>query len=197
VCIYIFIYLYSYLFSFFYLKHFLISIEHNNNLPFSGHRRIWILQSVKQWQKMQHLRMNLNAELPWQKQHSTDGCLISNVELNVMKKLVKCYIWIIAVYGAETLTVLEVDWKYLDRFEMRCCRNIDVMRWTDRFKNEVLQRISENKNILHTMKQNRPKWTGTNSRHSNNKIHKILQCYNFTLNISIRFDPQGTIISYE
>jgi hypothetical protein len=34
--------------------------------------------------------------------------------LNLMKKLVKCY-----SYGAETLTLWKVDWKYLERLEMR------------------------------------------------------------------------------
>ncbi|GFG38790.1 hypothetical protein Cfor_02802 [Coptotermes formosanus] len=36
--------------------------------------------------------------------------------LNLMKKLVKCY-----SYGAETLTLWKVDWKYLERLEMRNC----------------------------------------------------------------------------
>jgi len=35
-----------------------------------------------------------------------------------------------------------------------------VISWTDNVKNEeVLQRIAENKNILHTIKRNKPNWT--------------------------------------
>jgi hypothetical protein len=37
-----------------------------------------------------------------------------------MKKIVKCYIWSIALYGAETWTLRAVDQKYLESFEMRC-----------------------------------------------------------------------------
>ena len=37
---------------------------------------------------------------------------------NVGKKLVKCYIWSIALYGAETWTLRGVDQKYLESLEM-------------------------------------------------------------------------------
>jgi hypothetical protein len=35
-------------------------------------------------------------------------------DLNLRKKLVKCYIWSIALYGAETWTLRKVDQKYLE-----------------------------------------------------------------------------------
>jgi squalene cyclase len=38
------------------------------------------------------------------------------------KKLVKCYIWNIALYGAETWTLRKVDQKYMESFEMWCWR---------------------------------------------------------------------------
>jgi hypothetical protein len=37
---------------------------------------------------------------------------------NLRKKLVKCYIWSIALYGAETWTLHRVDQKYVGSFEM-------------------------------------------------------------------------------
>jgi hypothetical protein len=48
--------------------------------------------------------MKLNAGLSWQEQHSTRGkfFFVSKLNLNMRKKQVKRYIWIIAVYGAET-----------------------------------------------------------------------------------------------
>jgi hypothetical protein len=36
------------------------------------------------------------------------------------KKLVKCYIWRLALYGVETLTLGAVDQKHVENFEMRC-----------------------------------------------------------------------------
>jgi hypothetical protein len=40
------------------------------------------------------------------------------MDLEVRKKQVKCYIWSVALYGAETGTLRAVDQKYLDSFEM-------------------------------------------------------------------------------
>ena len=37
----------------------------------------------------------------------------SKLDLNLRKKLVKCYIWSIALYGAETWTIRAVDQKHL------------------------------------------------------------------------------------
>jgi len=38
----------------------------------------------------------------------------STLDLELSKKLVKCYIWSIALYGAETRTLRAVDQKHLD-----------------------------------------------------------------------------------
>jgi hypothetical protein len=42
----------------------------------------------------------------------------SKLDLHLSKKLVKCYIWSIALCGAETWTLGKVDRKYLESFEM-------------------------------------------------------------------------------
>ena len=42
----------------------------------------------------------------------------STLDLKLRKKLVKCYIWSIALYGAETWTLRAVDQKYPESFEM-------------------------------------------------------------------------------
>jgi hypothetical protein len=44
----------------------------------------------------------------------------SKLDLNLRKKLVKCCIWSIALYGAETWTHRKMDQKYLESFEMWC-----------------------------------------------------------------------------
>jgi hypothetical protein len=38
------------------------------------------------------------------------------LDVKLRKKLVKCYIWSIALYGAETWTLQAVDQKHLKRF---------------------------------------------------------------------------------
>jgi hypothetical protein len=46
----------------------------------------------------------------------------SKLDLELRKKLVKCYIWSIALYGVETWTLRKLDQKYLESFGMWCWR---------------------------------------------------------------------------
>jgi hypothetical protein len=49
----------------------------------------------------------------------------STLDLELRKKLVKCYIWSIDLYGAETWTLLAVDQKQLKSFEMWCWKRME------------------------------------------------------------------------
>jgi len=60
---------------------------------------------------------------------------ISILDLHLRKKLVKCYIWSMALYGAATLTLRTADQKYLESFEMWCWRRMKIS-WTDHVRNE-------------------------------------------------------------
>ena len=44
----------------------------------------------------------------------------SKLDLNLRKKLVKYYVWSMALYGAETWMLQAADQKYLESFEMWC-----------------------------------------------------------------------------
>ena len=66
------------------------------------------------------------------------------LDLNLRKKLVKCYICSTAFYGAETWTLRAADQKYLESFEMWCWRRMEKISWTDLVRNEeVLLRVNE------------------------------------------------------
>jgi hypothetical protein len=72
------------------------------------------------------------------------------MHLKLREKLVTCYIWNIAIYGAETWTLLAVDKKHLETFEMWCWRRMEKISWTEHVRNkEVLLRVKEQRNILH------------------------------------------------
>jgi len=72
---------------------------------------------------------------------------------------VKCYIWNIALYGAETWALRAVDQKHLGSFEMRCWRRMEKINWTDRVRNkEVLLRVKEQRNILHEIRKRKANW---------------------------------------
>ena len=73
----------------------------------------------------------------------------SKLDLNLRKKLVKCYIWSMVSYGAETWTPRAADQKYLESFEMWCWRRMEKISWTHHVRNEeVLLRVNGQKNIL-------------------------------------------------
>jgi hypothetical protein len=80
--------------------------------------------------------------------------LTSKLDLELRKKLVKCYNWSIALYGIETWTLRKLNQKYLESFEMWCWRRMEKISWTDRVNNEVvLHRVKEERNILHTIRR--------------------------------------------
>ena len=72
----------------------------------------------------------------------------SELDLNLRKKLVKCYVWSMALYGAETWTLRATDQKHLEIFEIWCWRRMEKIFWTDHVRNEeVLLRVNEQRNI--------------------------------------------------
>ena len=73
----------------------------------------------------------------------------------------KCYVWSIALYGAETWTLRAVDQKHLKCFEMWCWRRMGKISWTDHVRNEdVLLRVKEQRNILHEIRKRKANWIG-------------------------------------
>jgi hypothetical protein len=83
------------------------------------------------------------------------------LDLELRKKLVKCYVWSIALYGAETWTLRAVDQKQLVSSEMWCWRRVERISWTDHVRNEeVLLRVKEQRNILHEIRKRKANWIG-------------------------------------
>jgi hypothetical protein len=85
----------------------------------------------------------------------------STLDLELRKKLVKCYIWTIDLYGAETWALRAVDQKHLVSFEMWCWRRMEKISWTDHVRNEdILLRVKEQRNILHEIRERKENWIG-------------------------------------
>jgi hypothetical protein len=85
----------------------------------------------------------------------------SKLDLNLKKKLVKCYIWSITLCSAEIWTLMKLDQKYLESFEMWCWRRMEEISRTDHVRNEeVLFRINEQRNILHEIGKRKANWIG-------------------------------------
>jgi hypothetical protein len=65
---------------------------------------------------MEDIHRKLNRELTWHKRHSTRirPFFTSKWGLNLRKKIIKWYIWIIALCSAENWALWRVDQKYLE-----------------------------------------------------------------------------------
>jgi hypothetical protein len=73
--------------------------------------------------------------------------------------MIKCYTWSIDAYGAKTSIPRKTDQKSSEGFEMWCWRRIEKISWTDHVRNdEVLLRVSDQRNILHTVKRRNANW---------------------------------------
>jgi len=59
----------------------------------------------------------------------------STLDLHLRKKLVKCYVWSMALYDTETWKLRATDQKRLERFEMWYWR-MEKISWTDHVRNE-------------------------------------------------------------
>jgi hypothetical protein len=98
----------------------------------------------------------------------------NKLDLEPRKKLVKCYIWSTALYGAETWVLRKLDQKYLESFEMWCWRRMERISWTDRVHNEaLLHRVKEERNILHIIRRSKANWIGHIQRRNCHLSHII------------------------
>jgi hypothetical protein len=83
-------------------------------------------------------------------------CITKEISENDLRRHVG-----IALYGVETWTLSKVDQKYLESFEMLCWRRMEKISWTDHVRNkEVLHRVNEERNIVHTIKRRKSNWIG-------------------------------------
>ncbi|KAJ4431959.1 hypothetical protein ANN_20568 [Periplaneta americana] len=73
----------------------------------------------------------------------------SILEKELRKRLVKCFVWSVTLYGAETWTLGPSEEKRLEAFEMWIWRRMERVKWTDRIRNEaVLERVDEERMML-------------------------------------------------
>ena len=86
--------------------------------------------------------------------------LISKLNYDLRKKLVRYYACRIALYGSETCT-LKIERKYLEIFEMWCWWRTEKTQWSEKVTNEQgLQRIEEKRTILNNILCRKTNWIG-------------------------------------
>ena len=80
------------------------------------------------------------------------------LEKELRKRLVKCFVWNVVLYGAETWTLRRNEQKRLEAFEM-WVRRMERVKWTDKIKNAVvLERVGEGRIMLELIRKRKRNW---------------------------------------
>jgi hypothetical protein len=74
------------------------------------------------------------------------------LDLQLRKKLVKCYVWSIALYSAETSTLRKVPWENILKVS-KCVLEKDVEDQLDRSCEKMRKYYKESRSVLHTVKR--------------------------------------------
>ena len=83
------------------------------------------------------------------------------LEKELRKRLVKCFVWSIVLYDAETWTLRRNEQKQLEAFEMCVWRRMERVKWTDKIKNSVvLERVGEGRIMLELIRKRKRNWLG-------------------------------------
>ena len=97
------------------------------------------------------------------------------IELQAKKQIINSTVWNVALYAAETWTLIKVSKKLLEAFEMWTWWNMLKISWTEKVtKEEVLVRANEAKSKLKTIWCSKRRWLGHVLRH-NNLLHDITE----------------------
>ena len=71
----------------------------------------------------------------------------------------KCFVWSVALYGAETWILRRNEQKRLEAFEMWIWRRMERVKWTDKIKYAVvLERVGEGRIMLELIKKRKRNW---------------------------------------
>ena len=123
--------------------------------------RIFLERETFQTKFAEKIKTHLIFFVQWTNKCTINWQCLILLDLELKKKLVKCYIWSIALYGAENWTLRAVNQKHLESFEMWCWGRMEKIRWTDIMKNEdAVLRVKEQRNILHETRKRKANWIG-------------------------------------
>ena len=81
------------------------------------------------------------------------------LEKELRKRLVKCVMWSVTLYSAETWTLRRNEQKRLEAFEKWVWRRMERVKWTDKIKNSlVLKRVEKGRIMQELIKKRKRNW---------------------------------------
>ncbi|XP_050421358.1 uncharacterized protein LOC126833839 [Adelges cooleyi] len=97
-----------------------------------------------------------------------------NMNIVTKKRLIKTYVWSVALYGSETWTINKKEKDMLEALEMWCWRKMQRISWTDRRSNEdILRTIDEKRTFIDIIKRRRWQMIGHTLRHGD-ELHSLI-----------------------
>ncbi|KAJ4444468.1 hypothetical protein ANN_06260, partial [Periplaneta americana] len=83
------------------------------------------------------------------------------LEKELRKRLVKCVVWSVVLYGAETWTLRRSEEKRIEAIGIWIWRKMERVKWTERIRNEaVLERVDEERGMLKLVRKRKRNWLG-------------------------------------
>lgn len=114
---------------------------------------------TEDWRSETEVRMRIAMAKEAFTRKKTLFCSSLNLELR--KRLVKCYVWSIFLYGCETWTLGKKEKGMIEAFEMWVWRKMEKISWVDKVKNdEVLRRVKEDRVLLKKIINRKANWLG-------------------------------------
>ena len=99
-----------------------------------------------------------------------------NIGLGVRKRLFKCYIWSVLLYGCESWTISKGMEQKLMAAEMWFWRRMMRISWTDKLNNEaVLEKEGVERQLLSTIRKRQRKFVGHELRREGGIEKNILE----------------------
>ncbi|KAJ4444481.1 hypothetical protein ANN_06273 [Periplaneta americana] len=83
------------------------------------------------------------------------------LEKELRKRLVKCFVWSVELYGERTWTLQRNEGKRIEAFEMWMWRRTVRVKWTDRIRNKIVfEKVSEERMMLKLIRKRKRNWLG-------------------------------------
>jgi len=97
------------------------------------------------------------------------------MNLELKKRIMKCLVWRVALYAAETWMFMQTDRRRLEASEMWIWRRMEKISWLDKVTNEeVFRRVNKDRQILNSIWQRKHRWIGHVLRHDG-LLHEIIE----------------------
>ena len=87
--------------------------------------------------------------------------LVRKMSKRTKKRIVKCLVWSVALYGCETWALGKVERDRLEAFEMWCWRKMEKISYKEKKTNEqVLGIVREQRELLGSVIRRKKNWIG-------------------------------------